>query len=252
MRIPRIYLPLNLDKTQDLKSSDSSELTQLTDHAFQHVVKVLRMKLDSKLIVFDGAGNEYSSELKEINKKNAFITINEKIDGTTESKLSIHLGLGISKGERMDFAIQKSVELGVTEITPLFTEHCVVNLDEKRIQKKLHHWRGIIISACEQSGRSVVPHLNTTSTLLKWADSIEQTCIVFDPLATTSLKNITPEKEAMNLVIGPEGGLSANEILELKKKNNFQTIRFGPRILRTETAAISAITAIQLLWGDLL
>jgi len=245
MRIPRIYLPINL------KDSQPEESKELTDHAFQHVVKVLRMKLDSKIIVFDGKGNEYSAALKEINKKNAFINIDKKIEQKSESNLSIHLGLGISKGERMDYAIQKSVELGVTEITPLFTEHCVVNLDEKRIQKKLHHWQGIIISACEQSGRNVIPHLNTTSTLLKWADSTDIKCIVFDPLATTTLKEITPNKEMINLVIGPEGGLSSNEVAELNKKENFQTVKFGPRILRTETAAVSAITAIQLLWGDL-
>lgn len=243
MRIPRIYLPQNLESTQ---------LTELSDHAFQHVVKVLRMKQDAKLIVFDGEGNEYSAALEQINKKNAFVKINERIDSNVESNLSIHLGLGISKGERMDFAIQKSVELGVTEITPLFTEYCVVNLDEKRIQKRLGHWQGIIISACEQCGRNVLPTLNATSTLKKWADSINETCVVFDPLATTTLKNITPENNAINLVIGPEGGLSENEISELKKKANFQAVKFGPRILRTETAAVSALTAIQLLWGDLL
>jgi len=245
MRIPRIYLPLNLENSQ------SEELRELSDHAFQHVVKVLRMKLNSKLIIFDGKGNQYSAVLKEINKKNAFVIIDEKIEQKSESNLSIHLGLGISKGERMDYAIQKSVELGVTEITPLFTEHCVVNLDEKRIQKRLKHWQGIIISACEQSGRSVVPHLNTATTLLKWADSTAQKCIVFDPLANATLKDISPENESINLVIGPEGGLSSNEISELNKKDNFQAVKFGPRILRTETAAVSAITAIQLLWGDL-
>ncbi|MCK4864323.1 MAG: 16S rRNA (uracil(1498)-N(3))-methyltransferase [Gammaproteobacteria bacterium] len=243
MRIPRIYLPSKYKTGQSI---------ELTEHAFQHAIKVLRLKQNSKLVLFDGLGNEFSAIIEAVNKKNAFVKIKSLIDRKTESNLSIHLGLGISKGERMDFAIQKSVELGVTEITPLFTEHCVVNLDEKRIQKKLHHWQGIIISACEQCGRSVVPRLNTASTLLKWADTISQTCIVFDPLATATLKNITPENGAINLLIGPEGGLSTNEISELKKKDNFKAIKFGPRILRTETAAVSAMTAIQLLWGDLL
>jgi len=243
MRIPRTYLPT------DLKVNHRVELN---DRVFQHVIKVLRLKINSKLILFDGNGNEYFAILDEVNKKNAFVNIEEKIAADTESALSIHLGLGISKGERMDFAIQKSVELGVTEITPIFTEHCVVNLDEKRVQKKLHHWQGIIISACEQCGRSVVPRLNTASTLLKWADTISQTCIIFDPLAKASLKDITPENDTINLLIGPEGGLSTNEISEIKKKDNFKAIKFGPRILRTETAAVSAMTAIQLLWGDLL
>lgn len=243
MRIPRIYLPLELSSNQPI---------ELTDHAFQHAVKVLRMKQNTKLIVFDGKGHEYFALLKQVNKKNAFIEIQDKIDNKTESNLHIHLGLGISKGERMDFAIQKAVELGVTEITPLFTEHCVVNLNEKRIKKRLQHWQGIIISACEQSGRNILPVLNTSITLMKWSDSINEICLVFDPVATTSIKQVKPDNDSINLVIGPEGGLSSNEITELEKKTFFHSIKFGPRILRTETAALSAITAIQVLWGDLL
>lgn len=243
MRIPRIYLPVELSTDQPI---------ELTDHAFQHTVKVLRMKQNAELIVFDGMGHEYFALLLHVNKKNAFIEIKETINNKTESNLHIHLGLGISKGERMDFAIQKAVELGVTEITPLFTEHCVVNFDEKRTQKRLQHWQGILISACEQSGRNILPALNTTTTLMKWSDSINEICLLFDPVATTSLKQVKPENDSMNLVIGPEGGLSSNEITELTKKTHFHSIKFGPRILRTETAALSAITAIQVLWGDLL
>lgn len=242
MRIPRIYLPLDF-------STDG--LLELSDHAFQHTVKVLRMKLDSKIIVFDGAGNEYSASLKEVNKKNAFIKIDDVIENKPESNLFIHLGLGISKGERMDYAIQKAVELGVTEITPLFTEHCVVNLNEKRLKKRLQHWQGIIVSACEQSGRNVVPVLNEAISLKKWSDSIKETCFIFEPTASKTLNEIKLEKNKLSLVIGPEGGLSSNEILDMGKQENFYCVKFGPRILRTETAAVSAITAIQLLWGDL-
>lgn len=243
MRIPRIYLPSQLIIGQSI---------ELTEHAFNHAIKVLRLKQNAKLVLFDGLGNEFSALVETINKKNASAIIIKAIHSTPESNIAIHLGLGISKGERMDFAIQKAVELGVTEITPLFTDFCVVNLNEKRIQKRLQHWQGIIISACEQSGRSVLPIINTTTTLIKWAESISKICLVFDPLATTSLKQVKPESDCINLVIGPEGGLSPKEILELNKKENFHTVKFGSRILRTETAAISAITAIQLLWGDLL
>ena len=242
MRTPRIYLPLDFS---------SKELLELTDHAFQHTIKVLRMKQDSKIIIFDGKGKEYSATLKEVNKKNAFIQIEKNIENNTESKIAIHLGLGISKGERMDYAIQKAVELGVTEITPLFTEHCVVNLDEKRLKKRLLHWQGIIVSACEQSGRNIVPTLNIATTLKKWAEEIKETCLIFEPTASNALKEIKPEKNKLNLVIGPEGGFSSNEISEMVKQEHFYSVRFGPRILRTETAAVSAITAIQLLWGDL-
>ena len=243
MRIPRIYLPLDFN---------SSEQLRLTDHAFQHTVKVLRLKLESKIIVFDGKGNEHFAFLSEINKKYAFIKIEDLIENKSESNLNVHLGLGISKGERMDFAIQKAVELGVTEITPLFTQHCVVNLDEKRIKKRLQHWQGIIVSACEQSGRNVIPLLHTAITLKVWSESIKETCLVFNPVATRSLKNIKLEDKNISLIIGPEGGLSSNELLVLEKQKNIQSIKFGPRILRTETAALSAMTAIQLLWGDLL
>lgn len=243
MRIPRIYLP------SQLKTGLSIELSE---HAFQHAIKVLRLKESAKLILFDGNGAEFSALVETVNKKTASVIITDTIYSTPESNLAIHLGLGISKGERMDFAIQKAVELGVTEITPLFTEYCVVNLDEKRIQKRLQHWQGIIVSACEQSGRNVLPILNSSNTLIKWADSINELSIVFDPLASTTLKEILPENNVINIVIGPEGGLSANEISELGKKINFRTVKFGPRILRTETAAVSAITAVQLLWGDLL
>lgn len=243
MRIPRIYLPLDLNQ---------QELIELTDHAFQHAVKVLRMKQDSKIIVFDGKGLEYFATITEVNKKNAFIKTEDSINNNTESNLVIHLGLGISKGERMDFAIQKAVELGVTEITPLFTEYCVVNLDEKRIIKRLAHWQGIIISACEQSKRNVIPLLNNATTLIKWTEQTNETCLVFEPSAERTLKDIKLESNKMNLVIGPEGGLSSNELLQFEKKLNFHSVKFGPRVLRTETAAVSAITAIQLLWGDLL
>lgn len=244
MRIPRIYLPSTLVLNQSV---------ELNEHAFQHTIKVLRMKEKAKLVLFDGEGNEYSASLEQVNKKNAFAKIEEEINSSSESTLSIHLGLGISKGERMDYAIQKSVELGVTEITPLFTEHCVVSLDEKRKQKRLLHWQGVIISACEQSGRTVLPVLNEIITIQKWSNTINNDCIVLDPLAEKSLKAITsPNNNDISLIVGPEGGLSSEEITELVKQENFHAVKFGPRILRTETAAVSAITALQILWGDLL
>jgi len=243
MRIPRIYLPLSLIV---------SKTFELNDHAFQHTVKVLRMKQDAKLILFDGKGNEYSASLEQVNKKNAFVKIEEKLNSNTESNLSIHLGLGISKGDRMDFAIQKAVELGVTEITPLFTEHCVVNLDEKRIKKRLQHWQGIIVSACEQSGRNVLPTLNNMMKLDKWSETIDNTCLILNPLSKATLNDITPNNNKLSLVIGPEGGLSSNETSKLETKENFNSVKFGPRILRTETAALSVVTAVQTLWGDIL
>lgn len=243
MRIPRIYLPAHLEL---------NSLVELKEHAFQHVVKVLRLQQGAKITLFDGQGNACSALLQEVNKKNAFAKIDEIFNLNTESNLAIHLGLGLSKGDRMDFAIQKAVELGVKEITPLFTKHCVINLDKKRIQKKLLHWQGVIISACEQCGRNVIPTLNPAINIQDWSEQIYGVCIILDPLAENNLKSIKPEGNQINLIIGPEGGLSSNEISELSVKNNFYPVKFGPRILRTETAAVSVITALQLLWGDLL
>ncbi|MDH5600048.1 MAG: 16S rRNA (uracil(1498)-N(3))-methyltransferase [Gammaproteobacteria bacterium] len=243
MRIPRIFLDATFISTQSI---------ELTEHAFQHAIKVLRLKQNAKLILFNGEGEEYSAMVESINKKSASVKILEQLEPVKESNLFIHLGLGISKGERMDFAIQKAVEMGVTEITPLFTEYCVVSLDEKRRQKKVSHWQGIIISACEQCGRSILPVLNPPVTLSIWAQATDDYSLIFDPLATRTLKDITPDNNKLNLIIGPEGGLSSNEISDLNKKANFHAVKFGPRVLRTETAAVSAITAAQLLWGDLL
>jgi 16S rRNA (uracil1498-N3)-methyltransferase len=243
MRIPRIYLP------SELKSGES---TELSEYAFQHAIKVLRLKQDAVLILFDGNGHAYESRIETINKKNALVKIGNLIPQKNESNLTIHLGLGISKGERMDYAIQKAVELGVSAITPLFTEHCVVNLDDKRSQKRIEHWRGVIISACEQCGRNILPTLHDSKQLNSWTENINETCLILDPQANVSLKSFEPENNKVSLLIGPEGGLSANEISGLTQKINFHPVRFGPRILRTETAAVAAITALQLLWGDLL
>ena len=243
MRIPRIYLPTQLEPGLSL---------ELTEHAFQHAIRVLRLKQGAELFLFDGKGNEVEATIETINKKNAFVRTGSSIPSDTESGLSIHLGLGISKGERMDYAIQKAVELGVTEITPLFTEHCVVNLDEKRSKKRWEHWQGVIISACEQCGRSLLPILHEASALTHWASHQDELSLILDPLANNSLKSVKPETKKINILVGPEGGLSANEIDELKLKNNFYAVRFGPRILRTETAAVAVLTAIQARWGDLL
>lgn len=242
MRIPRIYLPATLANGQTL---------DLTEYAFQHSIKVLRLKQGAKLILFDGLGNEFSASIDEINKKSASVIINESISSKTESDLAIHLGIGISKGERMDYAIQKAVELGVEEITPLFTEYCVVNLDEKRAEKRYQHWQGIIVSASEQCGRSVLAKLNRPVKLNQWSENISNSCIVLDPLSDKSLSSITHNDDSVSLLIGPEGGLSKHELENLNNLNNFNAVKFGPRILRTETAAVSAITALQLLWGDL-
>jgi len=218
--------------------------------ASNHLIRVLRFKNNQRFTLFNGQGGEFSCRL-EISGKTAITHIDSFIQTQNESPLSIHLFQGISKGERMDFAIQKAVELGVQEITPVFCEHTVVNLKADRLDKKLQHWKSITISACEQSGRNIVPHINDTCSLKQaFQTSTGDFKLMLEPSSNTSLKMLSHNNNQISIYIGPEGGFSDTEITQAKQ-NNVVGVTLGPRILRTETAALSAITAIQLLWGDL-
>ena len=239
MRTIRIYqaisfhvgIPLHLDKT-----------------ASNHLIRVLRLKNNHQFILFNGDGFDYLTTL-EIDGKKAIAHIQSAEKTDTESSLNIHLLQGISKGERMDIAIQKSVELGVNTITPLICDRTVVNLKSDRLDKKLSHWQGIIISACEQSGRAYLPEINQPVKLNKLSKQIDCLQLMLDPLAGISLDSIKPDKNNIQILIGPEGGLSEQET-EQARDNGFIGVSLGPRILRTETAALAAITSAQLLWGD--
>ncbi len=229
------------------------ETIQLDERAFQHAIKVLRLKQGYQLQLFDGNGHEFLATIQQIEKRRASVLVTDEIRKNTESPLHLHLGLAVSKGERMDYAIQKAVELGVSQITPLFSDHCVVNLDAKRLQKRMQHWQGVIISACEQCGRNQLPQLHSATALTAWVESLPHTMIAFNPEATQTLQQlVTPQDNTLALLIGPEGGFSNEEISWLATQEHVQQVQFGPRILRTETAAVAAITALQLLWGDLL
>jgi len=239
MRIPRIYHDGDLTVGQTI---------ELDRNASQHVCKVLRLEVDAELRLFDGKGKSVTASLQSISDKHAHAFIQTEILEITESPLRIHLGLGISKGDRMDYAIQKAVEVGVHTITPLLTEYTMVRLDEKRKAKKINHWQGIILSACEQSGRSFLPTLNPIEPLSMWQDHNTSCKIVFDTEAEQPLSKLEPSKD-VSILIGPEGGLSKNEILQAHT-HDFHSIKLGPRILRTETAVVSTCSALQVLWGD--
>jgi len=222
---------------------------ELDRPASNHLIKVLRLKNNYTFNLFNGEGMEFSAKL-EVAGKRAIAHIQSADHTSIESDLKIHLLQGISKGERMDFAIQKSVELGVTDITPVITERTVVNLKDGRQQKKHQHWQSIAISACEQSGRSVLPRINPicefSQIIQSDANSLK---LLLDPLSESNIYNATPN-DNFEILIGPEGGLTDREI-SLAKEHDFLGIKMGPRILRTETAALAAITSVQLLWGDL-
>lgn len=226
----------------------------LADEASHHISRVLRLRLGHPLILFDGRGGEYDAEISKIDKRSVEVHINQYREVNNESPLRITLAQGITRGQKMDFILQKAVELGVDRIVPVMTEYGNVRLDEERQQKKIEHWDGIIIGACEQCGRNKIPELVAPSSFEECLGidngiDIGMTKIVLHPGAGGSLSKLAkPEGEIM-LLVGPEGGFSDNEI-EKACAADYQVINIGPRILRTETAALAAISACQVLWGD--
>jgi 16S rRNA (uracil1498-N3)-methyltransferase len=222
----------------------------LPDAVFRHAVQVLRLRVGDSLRLFNGEGDECLAILSNVAKRSAEVEIESIIETDTESPLSITLLQGVSRGERMDYALQKAVELGVTRIMPVISERCNVQLDNGRAEKRMQHWQGVIISACEQSGRSIIPALDEVITLEQalltpgLADGI-----VFDPLARRGIAQV-PKLDAVTLLIGPEGGLTEQEVM-MAIQRQFMAVRFGPRILRTETAAAAAIAVLQTQMGDM-
>lgn len=242
MRIPRIYQPGSLKPEQQLP---------LCDEAAHHVSRVLRLKTGHPLVLFNGDGNNYAATLTQIDKKQAEVLIDNVTPNPTESPLDIHLGQVISRGEKMEFTIQKSVELGITEITPLLSERCGVKLNEERLAKKQQQWQKIAISACEQSGRSVIPVIHPALSLEAWcAQPSDALKLNLHPRAPYSINTMPKPDHGVRLLIGPEGGLSDSEIARCSELE-FAEIQLGPRVLRTETAALTAITALQCRFGDL-
>jgi len=243
MRISRIY------QDTPFHIGDSVELN---DWAVQHSVVALRLKPGFTIHLFNNqAEGEFKAELVAIGKRRYAAKILEFIPKVKESPLITQLGQGISRGDRMDFALQKAVELGVTEITPLIMDHCALKLSAEQLEKRYRHWHNILVSACEQSDRCKVPTLHPPQSLLDWL--LKQKFdigLVFDPLATATFNHLPGHVKAVSLIIGPEGGLSDQEIA-LSQQYHFSSIRIGPRILRTETAAIIALSLVQAKWGDL-
>jgi len=239
MRSHRFYTPINLaiDATMELPPE-----------AAHHCTQVLRYKVDDPLTLFNGDGFNYSATISEINKKQCSVKISEKKNPKNESPLKIHLLQGIARGDKMEFIIQKAVELGVTEITPVFTQRSNVRLDEKRLEKKRLHWNKTIISACEQSGRAIIPKLNM-AVPLNQIKKLDFASIYLEPEATKCFSSLEPAGQ-VNIVIGPEGGFSDDDLSHLNRIG-FDGVRIGPRILRTETAGLSAVSILQSHFGDL-
>lgn len=240
MRVPRIYLPITLIPDTHV---------ELDENSAHHVRNVLRLKEGNSLRIFNGRGGEYAAILTLVSKKSVTLAVGGESHSNTESPLPIHFGLAISRGERMDFAIQKSVELGVSTICPILTERCVVKMDEHRSIQKQLHWQRIATNASEQSGRVRVPEIRQPVSLNSWLEYARDLKIFLDPSAAQSLNRLAAPR-CVYLLSGPEGGFTGHE-RDLAISVGFIAVNLGPRILRTETAALAGITLIQALWGDL-
>lgn len=242
MRTIRIYQPGHYEIGQTIALSDA---------AAQHVGLVLRLNIGAKIILFRGDNYEYQAILSSVQKKKIQVTIESMTMTNRESPRQIHLAQSLAKGDKMEWIIQKAVELGIASITPLLTERSVVRLDAQRLEKKHQQWQAIAISACEQSGRNQIPmiypacsfeqYLNHSTATYQW---------LLSPEAQASWPSISEKSAELAILIGPEGGFSPEE-LRYAQEHQVHSIRLGPRILRTETAAVTAIAILQNLYGDL-
>lgn len=240
MRLSRLYTNAALQTGKTL---------ELDDDNAHYARSVLRLKNDAKIILFNGQGGEFQGKILEISRKLVRVELEKFIDRNVESNLKIQLGLGISRGDRMDFSVQKAVELGVTSITPLITERCVVQFKDEKKSQRWQHWQKIIQHAAEQSGRTVLPDFADVSTLNSWVTQQSGLKVFLDPYAEKNLAQLSPENDSVTLLTGPEGGFS-NQEREIAKAAGFIPVRLGARILRTETASLAALSAVQMLWGD--
>ena len=223
-------------------------VVQLDIDAAHHVRTVLRMQVGDMIILFNGNGAEYFGAVANLSKQSVAVQIHDTSNRVTQSPLHTHLVQGICKGEKMDFVIQKATELGVSEITPLFTQYGNVKLDEKRAAKKLVHWQKIAVSACEQSGRSDMVRINTPLSFSAWLKQADENAVILYPSAKQTLNQL-PATTHISLMIGPEGGFSPEEVGQAKQQGVLG-ILLGPRVLRSETAGLAALTLVQSLWGD--
>ena len=223
----------------------------LDDMASKHLGTVLRLTPGDPVTLFNGQGGEFAAAIMGSDKKKVTVLIGDYLEINRESPLLIHLGIGISRGDRMDWVIQKATEVGVTEITPLITQRTEVKLVENRIQNKLFHWQKICISACEQSYRTKIPQIHLPIKMNQWiADDKSEKKLVLHHRGENTLSAIKEEKiSSISLLVGPEGGLTEEEI-QASTHKNFEQLTLGPRVLRTETAPVAAISIIQSIWGD--
>lgn len=243
MRIPRFYCPCLLTVEQSFT---------LPEEVFRHAIQVLRLQVGESLLLFNGEGGEYLANLTEINKRSATVLIQSFDPSERESSLALTLVQALVKPDKMDFALQKAVELGISAFQPLITQRSVVRTDKEKIEKKLQHWQAVTISACEQSGRTKPPKIYAPQTLDQYLSQLNDntTYLLLAPGSAQDLSQITVQTNHLAVLIGPEGGFTAEEV-EACLAAKMQGIALGKRILRAETASTSVLAILQLLHGDL-
>ena len=241
MRHSRIYTP------QSLSTFDTVELAGKASH---YLSRVLRLSTGDRVSLFNGDGRDYLGKISEIHRQNVLVNlIDSQIPGN-ESPLKITLVQAISRGERMDYSLQKATELGVFCIQPVISSRVEVRLDDKRQAKRLAHWQRVVISACEQSSRATVPGVNAPLSLDQWMAGVDASPrLVLEPAAVTKMSSFSLTDEAVSILVGPEGGFTGEEMEKLLS-GGVTAVSFGPRILRTETAGPAAIAVLQSIAGD--
>ncbi len=242
MRVPRLFIDMPLT---------TGETINLPRDKAHHISNVLRMRIGDSIKLFNDSGDDYQSKIIEISKKSAQIGIGESIQIRNESPLAIDLCLAVARGQHMDFSLQKAVELGVKNIIPVISEFSNVKIQDDRVHNKLAHWRNIIINATEQCGRSYLTQIQTPMAFVEWLRmDATKPRLILHPESQQFMSNINLSDNELTLIIGPEGGFSDVEVKQAQE-SGCEPISLGPRILRTETAVICAVSNAQQLWGDL-
>ena len=238
MRISKIYQAVDFEPGKTLK---------LDERATHYLLHVLRVKPNDELQLFDGKGHFADAVVAVCNRKEIVVNVQTVAEKNNESPLQIHLYQGYCRGEKMDLVMQKATELGVSHITPLITQRCQMQPDAKRQQNRLQHWQQVMISACEQSGRS---HLPTLHPFIKLDDySVTSHSLILQPDSATNLSEYAVIEGQVDILIGPEGGFSEDELSHLLNRD-CQCVALGQRVLRSETAGLAAISVLQALAGD--
>lgn len=225
-------------------------IIELDENGSRHIGKVLRAEVGAPVVLFNGTGGEYHGTVNAVDKKSVWISLDFFNDADRAPPLHLHLGQVMGKGDHMDYALQKAVELGVSEITPLTSHHCEVSLKGERLEKKMQQWRHLLISACEQSGLNIIPILNPPQPAHQWFASVEterKWLLHTDNLPADPFHGEAPA--SLCFAVGPEGGFDDEEVA-LAREHGFEVITLGPRVWRTETAPVVMLSLIQMTWGD--